>query len=603
MKKRAGKRTRFWALIIALVMTLMASGLKIAKAEEEKPIYFHTINPNDQYDWYIESLNRGRPESIGRLQQFHNVGVGAIDIFCRLNGPYDPLPPLPLDKELQFFCMEPSVQYSEKDTEIKFPYQEKTKEVFEILKSHYGIEEEDLQKMGRASTYFERFHYPMTFEQIGVWNYMKDFRQATNITHPKSPEESLTDLREKNDNIKEADNQVHSGNISFYKGLAEAELMAMRMETSAEAPLMEVEEPGTYSFDPVFAYAVPEMRAETEEGSPLMLDEALVQPLDRESSAVDTGEYTLSFTIPEEAKSGVYEVKVIRPDYAGQYQWKFFASFKTPTSPIQESCQLFGKMEGQPGEKEEIFQVKLNRPEEEDLEPDPPEKDPPSANPSEKKGDQISQNHAQSQSSGNPSTNKNESSYSTNIHIHYPVQKDKSLPGEEKRSFKKGEKEKEGKVKTGEGEEKAKEESKKKKEEKKEKKKTEEDCYCRDPEKRKNPKDPCPCTDPDCTYCQQGCLKEEEEEKEKNRTLAGEKGEINSDQKKKEKVLSSKPLASSSKRTRKNANGESLFSPQTGAFQLLSLPFIGGALMSGASGLFFLKKKNSRNRAKRKRRG
>ena len=143
MKKRAGKRTRFWALIIALVMTLMASGLKIAKAEEEKPIYFHTINPNDQYDWYIDSLNRGRPESIGRLQQFHNVGVGAIDIFCRLNGPYDPLPPLPLDKELQFFCMEPSVQYSEKDTEIKFPYQEKTKEVFEILKSHYGIEEEN----------------------------------------------------------------------------------------------------------------------------------------------------------------------------------------------------------------------------------------------------------------------------------------------------------------------------------------------------------------------------------------------------------------------------------------------------------------------------
>lgn len=607
MKNREGKRGRFLALLIAMGIALAVSGLKTASgAGEDKKIYVNSIIISDNLDWHTTSRSGGRPESKGGVHKGTHIGENNISCYYLTNsknGEYLP--------ENKVFCLEPSVSSRDRSTLESYPYRESTAEVFKILKNHYGVTEETFEKMGRAITFFDHYNYPKSVDQVTAWIYMGDLEQDKNVVHPENPADSLSALREKNSDIKELDGKVHDGNIALYQGLAEAELMAMRMETSAEEPLVEAQSPGTYSFEPILAYAVPEMRAEADPGSPLILEDELSKPLKRESAPVDTGKYTLTFTIPEDAENGEYEIKVIRPDYAGHYQWKFYSSYVIPESSVINSCQFFGQLAGQPGEKEEIFKVKYARPEEDPPDSKPPKDDPtqppledPKPDPSNlTKGDEEigSHNENYAGAAGNTSENENSTNYSTQIQIYYP-------DGTNPSSSRKGEK-KTNKTEKDDLEEKEKEKQEKKRKEKMEqKKKKQEVCYCRDPEKRKNEEDLCPCTDPDCPDCQEGCLKEEEEaqapQKEKKRKKARLKAQTlaaaeENNGEGQEKIFKNSFASEGKKKGKTKLQKDRLFSPETGSFSLLSLPLMGGSLMIGASGLFLLKKKK-RERTQKK---
>lgn len=607
MKKRAGKRSRFLALLIAMSIVLAVSGTKTASgAGEEENIQIRQVSLSDNLNWHTTSRSGGRPESKGGIHKSIHIGENKVDCYFLINQKDDGT-----QQERRAFCLEPSVYFYEKNSRKLYPYRENTPEVFKILKNHYGVTEETFEKMGRAIVYFDHFNYPKSVDQVTTWIYMGDLEQDQNVVHPEKPEDSLSLLREKNSDIKELDGNVHDGNITLYQGLAEAELMAMRMGTLAGKPLVKVDRPGTYSFDPILAYAVPEMRAEVGQGSPLILEDDLSKPLERESAAVDTGKYTLTFTIPEDAENGEYEIKVIRPDYAGHYQWKFYSSHEKPDSPVEESCQFFGRMEGQPGEKEEIFKVKFARPVEDHPEKKPPKDDPsqpshedpkpdpPTLNEGDKEIESHNGNHASA--AGNTSENENSTSYSTQIQIYYP---DKNAPSPSKKEEKKA-----NKTEKEDPDQKEKENPEKKRKEKTDrKKKKQEECYCRDPEKRKNEGDLCPCTDPDCPDCQEECLKEEEEtqapKKEKKKrnarlkaqTLAASEENKGEDQ---EKTFKNSFASEGKKKGKTNLQKDRLFSPETGSFSLLSLPLLGGSLMIGGSGLFLLKKQK-RERSQKK---
>ncbi len=228
----------------------------------------------------------------------------------------------------------------------------KSDTVFPRLRSVFGVTDEDFDLAGRALHYNHVGEGKPYLDQDLVYLAFKQAEISDQIVRPSKATETMKELDEKNASLWEPEYTDSGLAVNL---IAETHLMVLRdaVRPTEEQKKMEIDAPGKYAFPAISGYAIPGMKAESQDPA-IQLSKEQTDPLSRESllEKEDSG-YQLSFTIPESAPDGTYTLTVTRPDFTGHPEWTGYA---TNTDPMK-STQWLGSVVMKPAVISDTFTV------------------------------------------------------------------------------------------------------------------------------------------------------------------------------------------------------------------------------------------------------